>query len=140
MSKKPYIENVSLYNVIKGRHHFDRDAKTVLIQIVDPDRDYPTPAHDFDKVIQMKFYDVDIDNTETDLFCTEEHAKILVKTLQDALAEGANVTVHCTAGICRSGAVTEVGLMMGFEAVHHRRQPNSLVKRRMMKELGWTYE
>jgi hypothetical protein len=51
-----------------------------------------------------------------------------------------NVVVHCFAGICRSGAVTEVGVMMGFEDTGRFRAPNLLVKHRMMRALGWTYD
>jgi hypothetical protein len=51
-----------------------------------------------------------------------------------------NVVVHCFAGICRSGAVAEVGVMMGFDDVGRTRIPNLLVKHRMMRALGWTYD
>ena len=51
-----------------------------------------------------------------------------------------NVLVHCHAGICRSGAVVEVGTMLGFTATERFRQPNLRVKHRMMKVLGWTYD
>ena len=51
-----------------------------------------------------------------------------------------NVVVHCYAGICRSGAVCEVGVMMGFNDTERFRSPNLLVKHRMMKALGWTYD
>jgi hypothetical protein len=51
-----------------------------------------------------------------------------------------NVVVHCFAGICRSGAVCEVGVMMGFNDTGRFRAPNLLVKHRMMRALGWTYD
>ena len=51
-----------------------------------------------------------------------------------------NVIVHCTAGICRSGAVTEIGVQMGFDDVGRYRQPNLLVKHKMSKVLGWVYD
>ena len=51
-----------------------------------------------------------------------------------------NVVVHCFAGICRSGAVCEVGVAMGFDDTERFRAPNLLVKHRMMKALGWTYD
>jgi predicted protein tyrosine phosphatase len=51
-----------------------------------------------------------------------------------------NVVVHCTAGLCRSGAVAEVGIMMGFDDTERTRIPNIRVKHRMMKVLGWTYD
>ena len=49
-------------------------------------------------------------------------------------------SVHCTAGICRSGAVVEIGSMLGFIPVEKYRQPNLRVKHYMMDVLGWTYD
>ena len=51
-----------------------------------------------------------------------------------------NVVVHCHAGVCRSGAVAEVGVMMGFQDAEAFRSPNLLVKHKMMRCLGWTYD
>jgi hypothetical protein len=51
-----------------------------------------------------------------------------------------NVVVHCHAGICRSGAVCELGVMMGFNDCERFRMPNLLVKHKMMRVLGWTYD
>ena len=51
-----------------------------------------------------------------------------------------NVVVHCHAGVCRSGAVAEVGVMLGFDDSESFRSPNLLVKHKMMKVLGWTYD
>ena len=51
-----------------------------------------------------------------------------------------NVVVHCHAGVCRSGAVAEVGVMMGFADCERFRIPNLLVKHKMMRVLGWTYD
>ena len=52
-----------------------------------------------------------------------------------------NVLVHCHAGVCRSGAVVEVGSMMGFTPTDKNiRIPNLRVKQKMMKSLGWTYD
>jgi hypothetical protein len=36
--------------------------------------------------------------------------------------------------------VTEVGVMMGFDDAEAFRSPNLLVKHKMMKKLGWTYD
>ena len=51
-----------------------------------------------------------------------------------------NVIVHCHAGVCRSGAVAEIGVAMGFSDTEAFRSPNLLVKHKMMKVLGWTYD
>ena len=72
--------------------------------------------------------------------CSQEQANELVRLLQRALANRMNVVVHCHAGVCRSGAVCEVGVMLGFRDTEVFRSPNLLVKHRMMKALGWTYD
>jgi hypothetical protein len=72
--------------------------------------------------------------------CRHEDAARLVALLQHALDNRMNVVVHCFAGICRSGAVCEVGVMMGFDDTGRFRSPNLLVKHRMMKALGWYYD
>jgi hypothetical protein len=51
-----------------------------------------------------------------------------------------NVVVHCHAGVCRSGAVCEIGVMLGFNDTEAFRSPNLLVKHRMMRALGWLYD
>jgi protein tyrosine phosphatase len=51
-----------------------------------------------------------------------------------------NVLVHCHAGICRSGAVVEVGTILGFTPTERFRLPNLRVKHKMMKALGLTYD
>jgi hypothetical protein len=51
-----------------------------------------------------------------------------------------NVVVHCHAGVCRSGAVCEIGVMLGFNDTEAFRSPNLLVKHRMMRTLGWLYD
>jgi protein tyrosine phosphatase len=50
------------------------------------------------------------------------------------------VIVHCVAGVCRSGAVCEVGVIMGFDDTEVFRSPNMLVKHKMMSVLRWTYD
>ena len=51
-----------------------------------------------------------------------------------------NVIGHCHAGVCRSGAVCEIGVMLGFDDTEAFRSPNLLVKHRMMRALGWLYD
>ena len=71
---------------------------------------------------------------------TDEQAAKLVQLLQHAWEHRMNVVVHCHAGICRSGAVCEVGVMMGFNDCERFRAPNLLVKHKMMRVLGWAYD
>jgi predicted protein tyrosine phosphatase len=135
-----WIENVSRSDVRLG-HHSDLGENVMLIQISDPPGDHPTPHRKFKEVHQFDFLDAeDADGFDEDFKISDEQAAELVRLLQHALDNSMNVLVHCHAGICRSGAVTEVGTMMGFTATERFRQPNLRVKHKMMKALGWTYD
>ena len=145
----PWIENVSLGDIPKGRHH-NAGENSMLIQIVDPAMEFPTPMHKFKETHQFEFLDIEEDGmTNTgdgrmidlsEFAVTQQQADRLVELLQHALEKRMNVVVHCVAGVCRSGAVCEVGVMLGFNDCEGFRSPNLLVKHKMMKKLGWTYD
>jgi len=137
----PWIQNVALADIPKG-HHIRVDENSMLIQIVDPDMEFPVPKHTFKEVHQFKFLDLEkTDDTINDKWkIQDEQAEQLVALLQHALAKHMDVVVHCHAGVCRSGAVAEVGVMLGFQDAEAFRSPNLLVKHKMMKVLGWTYD
>lgn len=145
----PWIQNVALSDIPK-RHHIDAGHNSMLIQIVDPDMEFPVPAHTFKETHQFKFLDIEDDGMSNDGngekidmswgMITDEQAAELVRLLQHAFEDRMNVVVHCHAGVCRSGAVAEVGVMMGFRDAEAFRSPNLLVKHKMMKVLGWTYD
>ena len=145
----PFIQNISLAN-IKNGHHMLPGENAILIQIVDPDTDFPVPKYAFKETHRFKFLDLEEpgltnngDGILVDESChaiTQKDADTLVGLLARALENRMNVLIHCHAGICRSGAVAEIGVMMGFQDTEVYRQPNLLVKYRMMKALGWTYE
>jgi hypothetical protein len=113
-----------------------------LIQICDPPGDFPQPFHTFREVHQFEFLDVERDTHVDDeaMRCSQAQADELVRLLQHALTNDMDVVVHCHAGVCRSGAVCEVGVMMGFQDTRVFRSPNLLVKHRMMKALGMLYD
>ena len=137
----PWIENVAAIDVPKGFHH-DAGPNSMLISITDPAGWKPEAKHQFKERYNFEFLDVEEKDfvLEEEMKCSQEQANELVRLLQRALENRMNVVVHCTAGICRSGAVTEVGVMMGFDDTERFRSPNLLVKHRMMKALGWTYD
>ena len=136
----PWIENVSLGDIPKGRHHNAGD-NSMLIQIVDPDMEFPKPMHKFKETHQFKFLDLEKDDDADEaLKIGDEQAAQLVGHLQHALENRMNVVVHCVAGVCRSGAVCEVGTILGFDDTEVFRSPNLLVKHKMMKVLGMTYD
>ena len=137
----PWIENVAATDVSTKFHH-DAGENSMLISIVDPASWRPTPVHQFKEIHNFEFLDVEEKDHVLDeaMKCSHEQAAELVRLLQHALDNRMNVVVHCFAGICRSGAVCEVGVMMGFNDTERFRSPNLLVKHRMMKVLGWTYD
>jgi hypothetical protein len=136
----PWIENVSLGDIPKGRHH-NAGENSMLIQIVDPAMEFPQPMHKFKETHQFEFLDLEVgDAFGEDFKVTDAQAEQLVKLLQHAMDKRMNVVVHCVAGVCRSGAVCEVGVMMGFDDCEVFRSPNLMVKHKMMKVLGWTYD
>lgn len=140
MNSIRWIENVSMTDIANGLHS-DLGPNVLLIQITDPAHGFPEPKHQFKEVYQFEFLDAEADDNYPDeCKVTDKDAHALVSILQSALDRSMNVIVHCHAGICRSGAVTEVGTIMGFTATERYRQPNLLVKHKMMKALGLTYD
>ena len=126
---------------IRQGFHVDPGINSMLIQIVDPAYEFPVPKYQFRETHRFEFLDAERnDNFSDECKCTDEQAQELVRLLKHALDERMNVIVHCHAGVCRSGAVAEVGVMMGFQDTEAFRSPNLLVKHRMMKALGWTYD
>lgn len=146
----PWIQNVALSDIPKGFHIRVEKEKSLLIQIVDPGMEFPRPLYEFTEIHQFEFLDIEEDGltnngdgTWTDMSefaVTDSQAKSLVQLLERALDKGWDVVVHCVAGVCRSGAVCEVGIMLGFNDTEAFRSPNLLVKHKMMRELGWTYD
>ena len=137
----PWIENVAASDIPIKFHH-DAGENSMLISITDPASWRPTPKHVFKEIHHFEFLDIEKDDECLDeaMRCSQEQANELVRLLQHALENRMNVVVHCFAGICRSGAVAEIGVMMGFDDVGKFRSPNLLVKHRMMNALGWEYD
>jgi predicted protein tyrosine phosphatase len=135
-----WIQNVSMSDIRQG-FHIDPGFNSMLIQIVDPASEFPTPKYQFREIHQFEFLDAERDDRFPDeAKITDAQAQELVRLLQHAQEQRMNVIVHCHAGVCRSGAVAEVGVMMGFRDTEAFRSPNLLVKHSMMRVLGWTYD
>lgn len=136
-----FIENCAASDVATGFHK-NPGNNAMLIQITDPASWRVTPKRSFKEVHHFEFLDLEDKDyaIEESMKVSDEQAQELVRLLQHAKDNGMNVIVHCFAGVCRSGAVTEVGVMMGFEDTGKWRSPNLRVKHKMMKALGWTYD
>jgi len=134
---KPWIENISLDDVRKG-YHYDPGFNSMLIQIVDPGVEFPKPKYDFRKTYQFYFLDVEDNEPDGCLYdaaITNEDAKGIAEALREAWNEHMNVVVHCHMGVARSGAVAEVGTMLGFRDTEKFRIPNLMVKHKLMHYL-----
>ena len=135
-----WIENVSMSDIHLG-HHSDLGENCMLIRIQDPATEFHPTKKVFKEVHCFEFLDAeDEDKWDEDFKISDAQAVEIAGLLQRAMASSMNVMVHCHAGICRSGAVTEVGTMLGFTATERFRQPNLRVKHKLMKALGWTYD
>lgn len=135
-----WIENVSMSDIHLG-HHSDFGSNTMLIRIQDPATEFKPTKYNFKEVYEFEFLDAeDADGFPDECKISDEQGATIARLLERALEKHMNVMVHCHAGLCRSGAVTEVGTMMGFTATERLRIPNIRVKHRLMKALGWTYD
>lgn len=127
----PTITNISAFDVSQ----IIPKENTVLVRIGDYINPYFPPIHGgFHSVHTFCF-----DDTLTDgaVSISEQHAKDIAGILKDCLTNNRDILVHCFAGICRSGAVVECGVVLGFEDGGAHRQPNVLVKHKIFKALGF---
>lgn len=123
---------------VKYGDHFHEPGKTWLIQISDCDN-YPgakfvEPQLEFGQVLQLRFDDTENESHPNAM--NQHEAEMIAEFLKSALEQNQNVVVHCVAGICRSGAVVEVGIMLGFMDRFVHRIPNQLVKQKLRRELN----
>lgn len=138
-----WIRNVSIDDIKTGNYigFTGNTEKDILIQIVNPDSYFPEAKTKFKEIHQFKFLDAeDKCNYDEGLKISTQQAQALINILQNSLNKNLNILVHCHQGLCRSGAVAEVGVMMGFDDTFVNRIPNVRVKTKMMKLLGWYYE
>lgn len=134
----PTIQNVS-YSDIESNYttfYVNHGTDSMLIQIVDPDMDFPVPYHKFQKTYQYKFLDVEeTDGIDTSLLINDSIASSIVRNLYEALEHDMNVVVHCFAGVARSGAVVEAAIQIGFSDPFTYRHPNRVILDLLLKHI-----
>lgn len=145
----PWIQNIGRKEIENG-WHLNAGSNSMLIQILDPSDDFPKPKHEFKEIHQFQFLDIEGDGltnlgdgelTDMSKFAiTDEQATEIASLLKKAFDTRMNVIVHCFAGVCRSGAVTEVGVMLGFQDSESFRNPNLLVKHKLLKALNMPFD
>lgn len=140
----PWIANYP-YADIKSGNHAIEPGRTILIRIMgmghifdDENRDVARRS-EFSQIFRFAFEDLEPkevhDKTQYGEMVPVQ-AVIMHWYLKEALDGGYNVVVHCVQGLCRSGAVAEVGVMMGFDDSRRPRIPNLHVKKLLMKQAG----
>lgn len=136
----PYIENISLRQVVKG-DHWNKGQDSVLIQIINPGSEFPKPAVKFSEVYQFEVLDAeDRDNFPDEAKFSKEQAAEIVAILIKALEAELNVTVHCHMGVSRSGAVALIGSFIGFHLRTRNQIPNFRMQKLLEIELYNNYE
>lgn len=132
----PWIQNYSLADVVAGNHR--RANGGVLIRISDPDVNLRKANLEDDFGVIHHFWFYDHDYSEGGI--TQSQGDMIASILTDCLQSNTSIIVHCTAGICRSGAVVECAKMIGFDVLRDNRIPNVRVKKAIMYALGLGYE
>jgi predicted protein tyrosine phosphatase len=126
-----WIQNVSKDDVVKA-WHYDPGPNSMLISIVDPDMENPSAKFSFNERHNFKFLDVEDEQKHA---INEQIAEKIAALLYRAKKNHTNVVVHCVAGICRSGAVVEAGIALGFQDTGTTRIPNTRVKHMLFSKL-----
>ena len=129
-----FITNVSRSAVEAGNHAFEPD-NTILISIRDICTELVKAPAEFMNIYDFEFQD----SEDSELGIQEAQARELAAILEYAVDLEINVVVNCVAGICRSGAVVEVGTMIGFRDLGAHRIPNTRVKTMLIQALGLGY-
>ena len=128
----PKIENCSRADIKNGTHG-KVTPNTILIQISDVGYEQPKPLMYFRRSFQFWFDDVNENETN---FLNDTSSIVIAKLLRSAYKNDYDIIVHCHAGLCRSGAVVEAALHIGFNPVVSRiRYPNSDITVKLLKTL-----
>lgn len=133
----PTIENVSRFCIQNGNHKTGYE-NTLLISINDPGLDVPKNWDKFTWCFDYYFLDAEKPiegDHDGEFLIKESDAEEIAYLIRMCFEKNINILVHCSAGICRSGAVAECAEAFGFEYIGNHKQPNLLVKRLVMKYL-----
>ena len=126
------------YPMVSIRQGVIPEPYSVLIRIGDIGCTFSKTCGKYSSVHEFQFMDT-LEEAEEFGPITDQQANDIIDILKKANEEKRHVYVHCNAGLCRSGAVTEVATMLfGFKADPKLpRQPNALVKRKLLEAAGY---
>jgi predicted protein tyrosine phosphatase len=131
----PWIQNISLAEAATGGHP-DPGSNAMLIQILSAGRDFPKSPYPFKETYRFHFSDIEDNHPRAEAEgITDRQAAEIARVLVRALRKGMNVIVHCHAGIYRSGAVCDVGTLLGFYDTQRMRIPNKRVRSKLIVAL-----
>ena len=131
----PWIQNISLEEAAAGNHP-DPGKSSMLIQILSAGRTFPQSPYPFAETYRFAFSDIEDDHPLAEAQgITDRQAEDIARVLVRALRKGMNIIVHCHAGIYRSGAVCDIGVLLGFTDTKRMRIPNKRVRRKLVQAL-----
>lgn len=132
-----YCHNISMDSAKRGFWVNVAQENAIYIQITDPCCEFEPMKNNFAEIHRFEFLDDDLEGEGHEFSITDEQAEELAKILRRANDEKRHVIVSCHAGLCRSGAVTEImNRVFGYEPGPSVRSPNQLVMKKVMRALG----
>lgn len=136
-----YCHNISMDSAKRGFWVNVTQENVIYIQITDPCCAFEPMKNNFAEIHRFEFLDDDLEGDGHEFSITDEQAEELAKILRRANDEQRHVIVSCHAGLCRSGAVTEImNRVFGYEPGPSVRSPNQLVMKKVMRSLGLSYD
>ena len=132
-----YCHNISMDSAKRGFWVNVPQDNSIYIQITDPCCAFEPARNSFSEIHCFEFLDDEYEGDGHEFSITDEQAEELANILRRANDEQRHVIVSCHAGLCRSGAVTEVmSRAFGYEPGPSVRSPNQLVVKKVMRALG----
>lgn len=108
-----------------------------LISINDFDGATPNFANKWQEVLEVFFDDIEEEQEEAiNVFQAFQIASFINR----ARHQQKNVWIHCTAGICRSGAVVEVLKLLGFTVAEDFRASERIPNSRVFSLVRWQFD
>ena len=134
-----FCQNISMDSAKKGHWLNVPHENTVYIQIIDPLCGFEPYKNNFSEIHRFEFLDTEFDYH--DFAIKDWQAESLANVLRQAYEKKRHIIVSCHAGLCRSGAVTEVAVnYLGYVDGGTPRHPNILVKNKLLEQLGFEYD
>ena len=132
-----YCHNISMGSAKHGFWVNVQQENAIYIQITDPCCAFDPARNSFREIHRFEFLDDEYEGDGHEFSITDEQAEELANILRRANDEQRHVIVSCHAGLCRSGAVTEImSRTFGYEPGPSVRSPNQLVVKKVMRALG----